>query len=112
MTKPDFGACEVRFLLPDIRLERRHVRPERISLLYFLSGRHSRFDLQKRCRYASSRTYRRQDMPGCPNYAHQMPLLASLEGGWNTYAAVSKSEVICDLRCGGKANERTCGLPL
>jgi hypothetical protein len=29
MTKPDFGACEVRFLLPDIRLERRHVQPER-----------------------------------------------------------------------------------
>ena len=22
MTEPDFGACEVRFLLPDIRLER------------------------------------------------------------------------------------------
>ena len=29
MTEPDFGACEVRFLLPDIRLKRRHVRPER-----------------------------------------------------------------------------------
>ena len=42
-------------------------------------------------------------MPGCPNYAHQMPLLASLKGGWNTYAAVSDSEVICDLRCGLKA---------
>jgi hypothetical protein len=31
-----------------IRLERRHVRPERISLPSFLSGRHSRFGLQKR----------------------------------------------------------------
>jgi hypothetical protein len=37
------------------------------------------------------------------DYAHQMPLLASLEGGRNTYAAVSESEVICDLRCGLKA---------
>jgi len=37
------------------------------------------------------------------DYAHQMPLLASLEGGRNRYAAVSESEVICDFRCGGKA---------
>jgi hypothetical protein len=105
MTKSDFGACEVRFLLPDIRLERKHevctAGTDLPSVLLI-------WETQQ----ISSRTYRRQGMPGCPNYAHQMPLLASLEGGWNTYAAVSKSEVICDLTCGGKANERTCGLPL
>jgi hypothetical protein len=52
-----------------------------------------------------ARTYAiRQDMPGWPNYAHhQMALVASLEGGGNAYATVSESEVICDLRCGGKA---------
>jgi hypothetical protein len=64
MTEPDFGAFEVRFLLPDIRLERSECTAGTEPLLYFLSGRHSRFDPQKRCWCASSRTYRRQGMPG------------------------------------------------
>jgi hypothetical protein len=51
-------------------------------------------------------------MPGCPNYAHQMPLVASLVEGGNTYAAVSENEVIRDLICGGKAKGTHLWLPL
>jgi hypothetical protein len=50
---------EGALLLPDIRLDRRHVRLERSSLLYFVSGRHGRCDLRIRCRCAfnHARTY-------------------------------------------------------
>jgi hypothetical protein len=91
-------------LLPDIRLDRRHVRLERSSLLYFLSERHSRFDHQKRCRYASPRTYLRDTT--CQG-VRITPITCRSSLRWwdvgNTYAAVSESEVICDLRCGLKA---------
>ena len=58
-TKPETRKNEVRFCYLIFASIEDCIRPERGSLLYFLSGRHSRFDLQKRCRYASSRTYRR-----------------------------------------------------
>ena len=57
MIEPDFGACEVRFLLPDIRLERSEctARTWVPSLLHIWEMRNS--DLRIRQEADFSRTY-------------------------------------------------------
>jgi hypothetical protein len=50
--KPVQTKCAAVVLLPDIRLDRRHVRLERLALRYVLSGRHGRYGLRMRCRCA------------------------------------------------------------
>jgi hypothetical protein len=69
MTEPDFGACEVRFLLPDIRLERSECTARTEPLLYtsYLGDTADLIFRNGAGTLHHARTaYRRQGMPGCP----------------------------------------------
>ena len=98
-----FGACEVRFLLPDIRLERskctaRTRSPFATSYL----GDAGRCDLRARHRKPGNARTEMTRRPAVQIRQFRIFVIAELVGG-EKYAAVSDSEVDCDLGNGVKS---------